>query len=377
MINRIIEPEIAKRFFSKKAIIVTGPRQSGKTTLILKLIEPYKRETLIVNGDDPVTEQLFGRPNTEQLRQIIGKNKILFIDEAQRIPNIGLTSKLIVDNFKEVQLILSGSSSFELMNQTQEPLTGRKWTFSLWPVNWQEWQEYTGYLKAEQDLENRLIFGLYPEVLMNLSDQQAILQELTDSYLYKDILIYGNIQKPDMIQKLVQALAWQIGSEVSYAELSQMVGLDAKTVSNYIDVLEKAFILFRLPAFSRNLRNEIKTNRKIYFYDNGVRNAVVGQFLPLQSRQDTGALWENFLISERRKQIFYQRSATLQYFWRTKQQQEIDYVETRDGKVRGYEFKWNPKRSSSFPKTFTEAYDSINKGINRENFREFVMPDED
>lgn len=377
MINRTIEPEIAKRFFSKKAIIVTGPRQAGKTTLVLKLIEPYKEETLIVNGDDPVTEQLFGRPNTEQLRQIIGKNKILFIDEAQRIPNIGLTSKLIVDNFKEIQLILSGSSTFELMNQTQEPLTGRKWTFSLWPINWQEWQEYTGYLKAEQDLENRLIFGLYPEVLMNLSDQQTILQELTDSYLYKDILIYGNIQKPDMIQKLVQALAWQIGSEVSYAELSQMVGLDAKTVSNYIDVLEKAYILFRLPAFSRNLRNEIKTNRKIYFYDNGVRNAVIGQFLPLQSRQDTGALWENFLISERRKQIFYQRSATLQYFWRTKQQQEIDYIETRDGKVNGYEFKWNPKRSISFPKTFTEAYDSINKGINRENFREFVMPDKD
>ena len=375
MINRIIAPEIAKRFFSKKAIIVTGPRQSGKTTLILKLIEPYKDQALIVNGDDPVTEQLFGRPNTEQLRQIIGKNKILFIDEAQRIPNIGLTSKLIVDNFKEVQLILSGSSSFELMNQTQEPLTGRKWTFSLWPVNWQEWQEYSGYLKAEQDLENRLVFGLYPEVLMNLTDQQTILQELTDSYLYKDILIYGNIQKPDIIQKLVQALAWQIGNEVSYAELSQMIGLDAKTVSNYIDVLEKAFILFRLPAFSKNLRNEIKTNRKIYFYDNGVRNAVIGQFQPLQNRQDTGALWENFLISERRKQLFYQKSATIQHFWRTKQQQEIDYVETRDGNVYGYEFKWNPKRTISFPITFTEAYNSINKGVNRENFREFVMPE--
>ena len=375
MINRIIAPEIAKRFFSKKAIIVTGPRQSGKTTLILKLIEPYKDQALIVNGDDPVTEQLFGRPNTEQLRQIIGKNKILFIDEAQRIPNIGLTSKLIVDNFKEVQFILSGSSSFELMNQTQEPLTGRKWTFSLWPINWQEWQEYSGYLKAEQDLENRLVFGLYPEVLMNLTDQQTILQELTDSYLYKDILIYGNIQKPDIIQKLVQALAWQIGNEVSYAELSQMIGLDAKTVSNYIDVLEKAFILFRLPAFSKNLRNEIKTNRKIYFYDNGVRNAVIGQFQPLQNRQDTGALWENFLISERRKQLFYQKSATIQHFWRTKQQQEIDYVETRDGNVYGYEFKWNPKRTISFPITFTEAYNSINKGVNRENFREFVMPE--
>jgi predicted AAA+ superfamily ATPase len=375
MIVRQIETAIAQRFFSKKAIIITGPRQAGKTTLVLKLIEPYKEDALIINGDDPVAELLFSRPNTEQLRQIIGKNKILFIDEAQRIPNIGLTSKLIVDNFSKVQLILSGSSSFELMNRTQEPLTGRKWTFSLWPVNWQEWQEYSGYLKAEQDLENRLVFGLYPEVLMNPTDQKTVLQELTDSYLYKDILIYGNIQKPDIIQKLVQALAWQVGSEVSYAELSQMVGLDAKTVSNYIDVLEKAFILFRLPAFSRNLRNEIKTNRKIYFYDNGVRNAVIGQFLPLQTRQDSGALWENFLISERRKQIFYQRSATLQYFWRTRQQQEIDYIETRDDKVFGYEFKWNPKRKISFPKTFTEAYDSINKGITRENFREFVMPD--
>jgi predicted AAA+ superfamily ATPase len=377
MIARQIETAIAQRFFSKKAIIITGPRQAGKTTLVMKLIEPYKEDALIINGDDPVAELLFSRPNTEQIRQIIGNKKILFIDEAQRIPNIGLTSKLIVDNFSKVQLILSGSSSFELMNRTQEPLTGRKWTFSLWPVNWQEWQEYSGYLKAEQDLENRLVFGLYPEVLMNPTDQKTVLQELTDSYLYKDILIYGNIQKPDIIQKLVQALAWQVGSEVSYAELSQMVGLDAKTVSNYIDVLEKAFILFRLPAFSRNLRNEIKTNRKIYFYDNGVRNAVIGQFLPIQTRQDSGALWENFLISERRKQIFYQRSATLQYFWRTKQQQEIDYVETRDGKVYGYEFKWNPKRSISFPKTFTEAYDSINKGITRGNFREFVMPDND
>jgi predicted AAA+ superfamily ATPase len=373
MINRIIATEISNRFFSKKAIIVTGPRQAGKTTLVLKLIEPYKDQALILNGDDPVTEQLFGRPNTEQLRQIIGKNKILFIDEAQRIPNIGLTSKLIVDNFKEVQLILSGSSSFELMNQTQEPLTGRKWTFSLWPVNWQEWQDYSGYLKAEQDLENRLVFGFYPEVLMNLTDQQIILQELTDSYLYKDILIYGNIQKPDIIQKLVQALAWQIGSEVSYAELSQMVGLDAKTVSNYIDVLEKAYILFRLPAFSRNLRNEIKTNRKIYFYDNGIRNAVIGQFQPLNNRTDIGALWENFLISERRKQLFYQKQVASQYFWRTKQQQEVDYVETKDGKVFGFEFKWNANRSVSFPKTFTESYNSINMGITRENFREFVV----
>jgi hypothetical protein len=373
MISRSIEKQIAGKFFSGKAIIITGPRQSGKTTLVMKLLESYRDECLIINGDDPVSERMFNRPNTEQLRQIIGKHKIVFIDEAQRIPFIGLTSKLITDTFKEVQLILSGSSSFELMNQTQEPLTGRKWTFSLWPINWQEWQDYSGYLKAEQDLENRLIFGFYPEVLMNPADQRSVLQELTESYLYKDILIYGNIKKPEMIQRLVQALAWQVGNEVSYTELAQITGLDPKTTSAYIDVLEKAYILFRLPSFSRNLRNEIKTNRKIYFYDNGIRNAVIGQFQAHNNRTDIGALWENFLISERRKLLIYQKQVASQYFWRTKQQQEIDYVETKDGKVFGFEFKWNANRSVSFPKTFTESYNSINKGITRENFREFVV----
>lgn len=375
MIPRSIEQQIFRKFFSGKAIIITGPRQSGKTTLVMKLLKPYMEECLIVNGDDPVAERLFNRPNTEQLRQLIGKKRILFIDEAQRIPSIGLTSKLITDTFKGVQLILSGSSSFELMNQTQEPLTGRKWTFQLWPINWQEWQDYSGYLKAEQDLENRMVFGFYPEVLMNQADQQIVLQELTESYLYKDILIYGNIKKPESIQRLVQALAWQVGSEVSYTELAQTTGLDPKTASAYIDVLEKAYILFRLPSFSRNLRNEIKTNRKIYFYDNGIRNAVIGQFQPLNNRTDTGALWENFLISERRKQIFYQKLVVSQHFWRTKQQQEVDYVEIKDGRVSGFEFKWNPNRSISFPKTFTESYNSINKGITKENFREFVMPE--
>lgn len=373
MISRSIEKQIAGNFFSGKAIIITGPRQSGKTTLVMKLLESYRDECLIINGDDPVSERMFNRPNTEQLRQIIGKHRIVFIDEAQRIPFIGLTSKLITDTFKEVQLILSGSSSFELMNQTQEPLTGRKWTFSLWPINWSEWQNYTGYLKAEQDLENRLVFGFYPEVLMNPADQRSVLQELTESYLYKDILIYGNIKKPEMIQRLVQALAWQAGNEVSYTELAQITGLDPKTTSTYIDVLEKAYILFRLPSFSRNLRNEIKTNRKIYFYDNGIRNAVIGQFQTLNNRTDIGALWENFLISERRKLLFYQKQVASQYFWRTKQQQEVDYVEIKDGKVLGFEFKWNPGRKITFPKTFIEGYKSVNKGITRENFREFVM----
>ena len=373
MIARDVESQIQKKIFDKKAIILAGPRQVGKTTLINQLLNNYKDETLFLNGDDPTVRQMLDMPNTEQLRQIIGKNKIVFIDEAQRIPDIGLTSKIIVDQFQPVQLILSGSSAFELAQQTNEPLTGRKWSYHLWPVSWQEWQNHVGYVKAEQDLENRLVFGFYPDVLNRPNEQAEVLKELTESYLYKDILIYGNIKKPDLVQKLVQALAHQVGNEVVYKELGEITGMDPKTVGHYIEVLEKAFVIFRLPSFSRNLRDEIKTNRKIYFYDNGIRNAVIGQLQPVSTRQDIGALWENFLMSERVKLLDYNKIQAQKYFWRTKQQQEIDYVEEREGIIYGFEFKWNPKRSIRFSQTFTEAYKSVNKGVTRENFREFVM----
>jgi len=373
MIERIVSAQIISRFFTGKAIVVTGPRQAGKTTLIRNILND-KNDVLILDGDDPTILRLLDRPNTEQLKQIIGTNKIVFIDESQRINEIGMTAKMIVDQMPDVQLILSGSSSFELLSQTSEPLTGRKWTFSLWPVSWAEWQNHKGYIQAEQDLENRLVFGFYPDVLVSPLDQEVILKELMESYLYKDILIFAGIKKPDSIQKLVQALAWQAGNEVVYSEVAEICGLDPKTVASYIEILEKAFVVFRLPSFSRNLRNEIKASRKIYFYDNGIRNAVIGQLHPVSLRQDIGVLWENFLMSERRKYLNYSKSGRNTYFWRSKQQQEVDYVEEENGKIYGFEFKWNPKQSKRLPLTFSNAYQSDDQCITRENFREFVQP---
>lgn len=371
MIKRALEKWINDRLFKQKAIVIVGPRQVGKSTLIKQVLRA-KQNVLMLDGDDPSVIRLLDRPNTEQLRSIIAQNKIVFIDESQRINEIGLTSKIIVDQFPEVQLILSGSSSFELQNQTNEPLTGRKFSTSLWPISWTEWQDHIGFVKAEQDIENRLVYGFYPDVLMNPTKPSEVLKELSNSYLYKDVLMLSQIKKPEAVLKLVQALAWQIGSEVSYRELSQMCDLDPKTIAQYIDVLEKAFIVFRLPSFSRNLRNEIKEGRKIFFYDNGVRNATIGQLQPIAMRQDIGLLWENFLISERKKWISYSRSDANSYFWRTHSQQEIDYVEELHGQVYGFEFKWNPKRVKPLPHSFTEKYQSTNKIITRENFREFV-----
>lgn len=375
MINRILEDQIRKRLFTGKAIIVTGPRQVGKTTLIKKILKDMN-DVLFLDGDDPTIIKLLESPNTAQIRQIIGANKIVFIDESQRINDIGLTAKIIVDQLQSVQLILSGSSSFDLLKYTNEPLTGRKWTFALWPVSWMEWQAHIGYVKAEQDFGNRLVYGFYPDVLVNPLDQEALLKELTESYLYKDILIFANIKKPDSIQKLVQALAWQVGNEVVYSEVAQICGLDPKTVANYIEILEKAYVIFRLPSFSRNLRNEIKAGRKIYFYDNGIRNAVIGQLQPVQLRKDIGVLWENFLISERLKYLNYSKSTANQYFWRTKQQQEVDYVEEENSKIYGFEFKWNPKPSKRLPITFSGSYNSVDQIITRDNFRGFVHPSE-
>jgi len=317
--------------------------------------------------------RLLDSPNTEQLRQILGNSRLVFIDEAQRIANIGLTAKIIIDQFQEKQLILSGSSSFNLSTTMEEPLTGRKWSYEIFPVSWQEWQDHIGYLKAEQDLDNRLVFGLYPDVLTNRDDQREILRELVESYLYKDVLAYAGLRKPGEIQKLTQALAFQVGQVVVYQEVGQLIGLDPKTIQRYIEILEKAYVLFRVPAFSRNLRNEIKTNRKIYFYDNGIRNAVIGGLQPLQNRNDTGALWENFLMSERRKLLQYHKKNADMYFWRTSQQQEIDYVEEEDGNLSAFEFKWNPKKKARFPKTFQNNYNATSQVITRNNFREFVI----
>ncbi len=272
-----------------------------------------------------------------------------------------------------MQLFVSGSSSFELSNELNEPLTGRKWEYELFPISWEEYEQHHGYLVAEQQVENRLLYGFYPEVLNHPGEEKDILKQLVNSYLYRDILAYANIRKPEILEKLVQALALQLGSEVNYNELAQTVGVDRKTIENYINILSQGYVIFSLGSYNKNLRSEIKKSRKIYFYDNGIRNMIIGNFNSLDMRLDKGALWENFLVSERKKQYSYKNSFSRSYFWRTRQQQEVDYVEESDGKVTGFEFKWKAKPGLKLPKTFIETYTADSKIIDRSNFRDFVV----
>ncbi len=371
MYSRYVEDSIKGRLGSRKAIILIGPRQVGKTTLIEAILK--KKNYLFLNGDDSTARSLLLNPNTEQIKNILGEYKYVFIDEAQRIEGIGITMKIITDRFKDVQLLVSGSSAFDLTNKINEPLTGRKWEYHLYPISWEEYEHHHGYLYAEQNLENRLLYGFYPDVLNNIGDEVNILRNLVGSYLYKDILSYSDIRKPEVLDRLVQALAFQIGSEVNYSELAQIVNVDKNTIGKYIDILQKGYVIFKLNSFSRNLRNEIKTNKKIYFYDTGVRNMVIGDFSPIELRNDKGALWENFLIAERLKQIEYKQSLARIYFWRTKQQQEVDFVEEHGGKIFGFELKWKNKKKHELPKTFTREYNSENMVVHRDNFRDFVV----
>jgi predicted AAA+ superfamily ATPase len=311
-------------------------------------------------------------PNTEQIRTFLGDYKTVFIDEAQRIEGIGLTLKIITDQFKDVQLFVSGSSSFDLGNKLNEPLTGRKWEYELFPISWEEFEKKLGFIKSEQQIENRLLYGFYPEVLNNQGNEREVLKNLVSSYLYRDILAFTEIRKPAILDNLLLALALQVGSEVNYNELAGTIGVNKITIQKYIDILEKGYIVFRLNSFSRNLRNEIKRNRKIYFYDNGIRNMIIGNFNQLKLRTDIGALWENFLISERVKQNIYKDTFARMYFWRTKQQQEIDFVEERDGKIFGFEFKWKSNARIKLPATFVKTYSAETKIIDINNFREFV-----
>lgn len=371
MFTRQLQKNIEKRLDSSKAIIMLGPRQVGKTTLIKSIIKD--KTFLFLDGDDPTVRKTLADINTEQLRSLLGNQTLLYIDEAQRIDNIGLTLKIIIDQLKDVQVLVTGSSAFELNNQIQETLTGRKWQFELFPFSWQELEDEVGYLKAQQQLETRLVYGFYPEVVTSLGDEQDILKEITNSYLFKDILALTGIRKPEVLDKLLRALALQIGSEVSYNELAQTVGVDKNTINTYIELLIQSYVVFKLPSFSKNLRNEIKNNQKIYFYDVGIRNAVIGNFSPLVLRQDIGYLWENFLLAERMKQLKYAKSNATMYFWRTRQQQEIDYLEVASDQITAFEFKYNPKAKAKIPKTFTRTYETEVQIITTQNFRDFVL----
>jgi len=374
MITRTLQQRIEGNLFKGKAIIVIGARQVGKSTLFRQITEKLEEPVLMLNCDEPEVRELLAGMNLVELKLMIGKHRVVVIDEAQRVPEIGMTLKRITDNFPEVQLLVTGSSSFELQNRLNEPLTGRKYEYHLFPISTRELLEHGGLIAVKQSLESRLIYGSYPDIVNHADEAKELLMNIAGSYLYKDILALEDVRRPALLEKLLVALALQVGSEISYNEIAQTVGSDSKTVEKYIDLLEKCYIVFRLGAFNRNLRTELKKSKKVYFYDNGIRNAVIQNFAPLSMRNDVGALWENFFISERIKANEYEGRYAKSYFWRTTQQQEIDYIEEADGQFTAFEMKWNPrKKTTPFPAAFLKAYSVKQEAVvTPENYLEWL-----
>ena len=373
MIVRELENIVKNRLNKGKAIVIMGARQVGKTTLVKGLFKG-SNEVIWLNGDELDVQNLFENISSTRLKYIFGDKKYVVIDEAQKIKEIGVKLKLIVDEIPQIQLIATGSSSFDLANQINEPLTGRKWEYKMYPVSFAEMVLHHGLMEEKRLIPHRLIYGYYPDVVNNPGDEKEILKQLSDSYLYKDILILDQIKKPEKLLKLLQAVAFQIGNQVSNSELGQICGLDSKTVERYLLLLEQCYVIFRLGSFSRNLRNELKNSKKIYFYDNGIRNAIIADFSLAESRNDIGRLWENFIISERYKKIEYNSLWKNRWFWRTKDQAEIDYIEEGDGQIKAYEFKWSSTAKHKTPKLFLDNYfGSTFSVINPENIEDFLL----
>lgn len=374
-ILRHIYSQIKKSLLPGRAVILLGARRVGKTTLLKKLIQKEK-SIKFFNCDDPNIRQSLSNIGLNELKRLLYGFDLIVFDEAQRVKNIGITLKMIIDEMPEKRLLVSGSSSLELSNEINEPLTGRKKTFYLFPISFLElWKhENKDYLNTTGYLDQTLRFGNYPKIfsIHDEQEKQEYLLELAGDYLYKDALEYQEIRNPEQIRKLLIALALQIGQEVSLPELANTVGIDQKTVMRYLDLLEKSFIVFRLPAFSRNLRKEISKSRKIYFYDLGIRNALIKNFNNYDIRQDKGQVWENFLVSERQKKDIYKRQIKNYYFWRTYDQKEIDLIEEYSGKLNGYEFKWQAdtfKKPSDFLNTYPDGKVEL---VNIKSFLEFI-----
>lgn len=372
MIHRIIEQLIKNDFGRGKIIVLMGARQVGKTTLFDSVVSGSSN-VLRLNCDNYDDRSDLENKTSTELRQLMGNHEVVIIDEAQRAKNIGLSLKILADLKLPMQILVTGSSSLTLANEINEPATGRLIEYNLFPLSLVELMQQTSPREEKRLLEQRMIYGLYPEVVTTPGDAKRILVNLANNYLYRDLLEYRGVKKPEVLQKLVRALALQIGSEVSYNELSRTVGVDKATIESYIDLLEKCFVVFRLPAYSSNLRSEIKRGRKIYFYDNGIRNALLSNFAPLELRDDVGMLWENMMVSERIKRNSYSRSYAQMYFWRTQQQQEVDLIEEQDGRLTAFEFKWNTKKKAKLPKTFIDNYPNTDfKVISPDNYVEFV-----
>jgi predicted AAA+ superfamily ATPase len=373
MIRRILSHRLQQRLFKGKAILIFGPRQSGKSTLVHSLLKETGLEFLYLNGDEADVREILTNTTSSKLKALAGNHKIVFIDEAQRIVNIGITLKLFTDQLKEIQVIATGSSAFELASEVNEPLTGRKYEYMLYPLCFEEMAGYHSLLEEKRLIEQRLVYGYYPEIVNAPGEERELLKLLADSYLYKDLLNLEQIKRPALLEKLLKAIALQLGNEVSYVELSQIVGADKGTIEKYIELLEKAFVIFRLPALSRNVRNEIKKGKKIYFYDCGIRNAIINNFNPINARMDAGPLWENYFIVERLKYLNYHSIEASHYFWRTTQQQEIDLIEEANDQIIAFECKWNPHARAKFSTTFTENYSAKTHVVTPGNVEEFLM----
>lgn len=372
-ITRLLLDDFSRSLFKGKAVLLYGPRQCGKTTLVKQLIEVNDLDPVLLNGDDDQDVGVFQTVTASRWTQILGNKKSVFIDEGQKIPNLGRAIKLLIDSRSDIQVIVTGSSSFALANSMEEPLTGRKFTYKLFPFCFKEMLNHFGFLEERKNLELRLIFGSYPEVVLSGPEMKNTIKSIAESYLYRDLMQYEGIRKPALLEKLLKALALQCGSEVSATELAGLLGVSRTLVESYLKILEQAFIVFPLNSYSTNQRNEIKKGVKYYFYDNGVRNAVLNDFTPIPMRNDVGALWENYLVSERMKRNAYGKADGLPYFWRTTDQMEVDYIEVTGSRIEAFEFKWNPQKKSRVTKAFTNRYpDAVVKTITPDNYDEFL-----
>lgn len=359
-----------------KALLVFGPRQVGKTTLVSNYYDRFQGKKMMLNGDNMILREQLGSQNQALILSIFEGYQLVVIDEAQRIPNIGIALKILIDNRKDILLIATGSSSFELMGQVGEPLTGRKTTLLLYPVWTGELLHQYNRFELKSMLPNLLIYGLYPEILTTsaLDAKKLLLMEICNSYLLKDILEMDKVKAAQPVINLLRLLAYQIGREVSHHELAQKLGIDSKTIARYLDLFEKTHIIIRLNGFSRNLRNEINTKAKYYFYDIGIRNALIANFNALDLRDDLGLLWENFVVLERMKNRSYTNLFANQYFWRTWSQQEIDLIEEREGKLFAYEIKWKAGKAK-IPHKFLQTYtESAFSEVNSSNYLDFILP---
>lgn len=371
---RELSKSIVKKLQINKVVIVLGARRVGKTVLVKEILDQVNEPILALNGEDINVHDKLAIKSVENYKQILGSYKLLYIDEAQKIPEIGLKLKLMIDEIDGLKIIISGSSSFDIHKEAGEPLTGRKYSYNLFALSENEYNQIENSISKVDKVRERLVYGNYPE-LLHLPDREDkidYLNEMVSSYLLKDILVYENIKNSQKIFNLLRLIAFQIGSEVSLQELGKQLGISKNTVEKYLDLLSKVFILHKVEGFSRNLRKEITKNSRWYFLDNGIRNAVIANFNPIESRNDIGALWENYMISERLKYQEYKRLMSNNYFWRTYEQQEIDWVEEREGTLFGYEFKWKESKVK-VPSQWKNAYPEASfEVINKDNFNEWL-----